>query len=111
MKIVIIGSTGYRGMMEETLKEELKKGNICRMAFFDDTDLSEYELIEKNKEMISEADVVYVFWDGRSVGTVFDLGMCFALNKKIVIKYLNSKSFVNFLKQYEEKSREGSLGE
>jgi hypothetical protein len=48
MKIAIIGSTGYRGMMEETLKEELKKGNICRMTFFDDTDLPEYE--EKSRE-------------------------------------------------------------
>lgn len=36
-----------------------------------------------NLAAIQNADVVHVVWDGLSQGCLFDLGMAFALNKKI----------------------------
>ena len=60
MKIVLIGSTGYR----------------------------------------EKADEVHVIWDGRSVGTVFDFGMAFALRKPIKIVYIEPKTITGVMKLY-----------
>lgn len=36
-----------------------------------------------NKAAIEAADVVHVMWDGKSQGCLFDLGVAFALGKKV----------------------------
>lgn len=41
-------------------------------------------ICEEHREALKEADVVFVFWDGNSKGSHFDLGMAYALGKKIV---------------------------
>lgn len=54
-----------------------------------------------NAKAIANADVVHVIWDGKSQGCLFDLGVAFALNKKvepIIIPALSEgKSFQNMI--------------
>jgi hypothetical protein len=54
-----------------------------------------------NANAIAAADVVHVIWDGKSQGCLFDLGVAFALKKKleiIVIPPLSEgKSFQNMM--------------
>lgn len=103
-KIAVIGSTSYREMMQKHTDciNETLAGTRARMATFDDVALPELEVCKRNREMIKWADEVDVFWDQRSAGTIFDLGMCFAMRKKIQIQYLGSKTFSNLMGQMEE---------
>lgn len=54
-----------------------------------------------NMRAIAAADVVHVIWDGKSQGCLFDLGVAFALGKKIepiIIPALSDgKSFQNMI--------------
>ena len=47
----------------------------------DDTGL---KICQDNLKAIQEADEVHIIWDGKSQGCLFDLGIAFALGKKIV---------------------------
>lgn len=104
MKIAIIGSTQYYGKMEEYAKKLRERGFEVRLPFFDFHNLTEFEICEKNRENIEWADEVHIFWDRRSLGTIFDFGMAFALRKPIKIVYLEEKTFENLMRQYEERS-------
>ena len=44
-----------------------------------------YEICTQNMEAIKEADEVHILYNSKSQGTHFDMGVAFALNKKIVI--------------------------
>lgn len=44
-----------------------------------------FDICSQNKEAISNCDEVHVFYNSKSQGTHFDLGMAFAMNKPIVI--------------------------
>lgn len=63
-------------------------------------------ICKDNKQAIIDADVVHMIWDGNSQGCLFDLGMAFALNKKIIPLSLpgksNEKSFQNMVQAYSE---------
>lgn len=54
-----------------------------------------------NMQAIAEADVVHVIWDGKSQGCLFDLGVAFALKKKLEIVLIpaltEGKSFQNMM--------------
>jgi nucleoside 2-deoxyribosyltransferase len=54
-----------------------------------------------NMKAIADADVVHVIWDGKSQGCLFDLGVAFALKKKIEIMLIpaltEGKSFQNMM--------------
>lgn len=49
-------------------------------------------ICKENYEAIRRASVVHVIWDGKSIGCLFDLGMAFALGKKIVVLALPDPS-------------------
>ena len=51
----------------------------------DDTGL---RICQDNRRAIEDADVIGVIWDGESQGTLFDLGISFALHKEILIVQL-----------------------
>lgn len=55
----------------------------------------------QNLEAIRAADVIAVVWDGKSQGVLFDLGMAFALGKKVMPIALpepsEGKSFQNMV--------------
>ncbi|MFA5891785.1 MAG: hypothetical protein WDA27_12675 [Actinomycetota bacterium] len=42
------------------------------------------EICKTNRRAIELADEVHIIWDGESMGSIFDLGVAFALRKKIV---------------------------
>jgi len=50
------------------------------------------QICKYNSVAIWEADVVHVIWDGKSTGVLFDLGMTFALGKRIVVLSLPDPS-------------------
>lgn len=103
MKIVLIGSTGYREKFEVQKAIFSSMGHEVMMLAFDDHPVfNELELCEYNRLLIEEADEVHVIWDGRSVGTVFDFGMAFALRKPIRIVYIEPKTIAGVMKLYAE---------
>ncbi len=74
-----------------------------------DTDQNDeigFRICTDNKNAIVEADEIHVFYDTGSAGSLFDLGMAFALNKKLVIantvKRTETKSFANVIVAWSE---------
>lgn len=57
-----------------------------------------------NRAAIEAADVVHLIWDGKSQGGLFDLGMAFALRKRIIPLSLpepsDGKSFQNMARAW-----------
>jgi nucleoside 2-deoxyribosyltransferase len=49
----------------------------------DQNDTVGLRICQDNRRAIEEADTVYVIWDGKSQGVMFDLGVAFALRKPI----------------------------
>ena len=103
MRIVIIGSHRYKERIEE-LKEELEDaGHKVKIPAFDyHPDFNELQICEYNKKLIKWAQKIYIIWDRRSYGTVFDFGMAFALGKDVEVSYLEPKVMENVMIQYEE---------
>ena len=54
-----------------------------------------------NRRAIADADIVYVWWNGTSSGSLFDLGIAFGLEKPVrianVVTGTDGKSFSNVL--------------
>ena len=54
-----------------------------------------------NRQAIQDADAVHVVWDGQSQGCLFDLGMAFAMGKRVIPLDLpnltTGKSFQNMV--------------
>ena len=101
MKITIIGSTSYQERMQRHKSELESNGYTVSLPAFDNFDgMNELQVCGYNRSKIKWADEIHVIWDQRSIGTIFDLGMAFALQKPVRIIYLNTKTFPNFLSQY-----------
>lgn len=101
MKIVLIGSTGLREKFEFQKAMLQSMGHEVAMPAFDSHPVfNELELCEYNRLLIEEADEVHVIWDGRSVGTIFDFGMAFALKKPLQIIYIESKTIAGVMRLY-----------
>ena len=105
MKAVIIGSHRYKERIEE-LKTELEKQyfKVKIPAFDYHPEFNELEICTYNKKLIKWADVIYIIWDRRSYGTVFDFGMAFALGKEVIVHYLELKVLENVMIQYSKES-------
>ena len=60
-----------------------------------------------NESAIRQADYVHFVWDGKSQGCLFDLGMAFAMRKKIIVLHTpppsEGKSFQNMVREYENR--------
>ena len=101
MKVTIIGTTSYKDKMLVHKKQLEDAGIEVKIPAFDDhPDLDDYGVCKYNRELIECADEVHIFWDQRSLGTVFDFGMCFALRKKTQIIYLEKKTFKGVMEKY-----------
>ena len=104
MKIAIIGTTSYLEKMKHHKYHMERRGHEVRIPVLDDRpELSEIEICDCNLENIKWADRVDIFWDKRSMGTIFDFGMAFALGKKIKRVFMEPKTFMKVMEQYEEK--------
>ena len=102
MKIAIIGSTQYKDkFIKQQIVLELQGHEVRIPAFDDHPDLDELGVCQFNRECIQWADEIHVIWDQRSTGTIFDFGMCFALQKPIKIIYMEPKTFKGVFEKYE----------
>ena len=109
MKITIIGTTSYQGKMKRHKKLQMKQGHEVKIPAFDNhPELDDLGVCLHNLEKIKGADEVHMFWDQRSVGTVFDFGMCFALNKPLKIFYMEEKTFRGVMEKYANKQSSGA---
>lgn len=67
----------------------------------DQNDETGLRICRDNAKAIANADVVAVVWDGKSQGCLFDLGIAFALQKRIIPISLpeltDVKSFQNMI--------------
>ena len=58
-------------------------------------------ICEENRAAIEAADLILMVWDGKSMGSLFDLGMTFALRKPLIPLELpelsEGKSFQNMI--------------
>lgn len=65
-------------------------------------------ICQDNRDAIEKADEIHIWWNSTSKGSLFDLGMVFALRKKLVIANKSSvqktegKSFENVVLAYAE---------
>lgn len=50
----------------------------------DQDDVNGYQISMDNLGAIQNADFVFFMWDGKSQGCLFDLGMAFALDKRLI---------------------------
>lgn len=69
----------------------------------DQIDSIGFRICEDNKSAISNAEEIHLFWDSSSSGSLFDLGVAFALGKKLTIvneeevEMTLGKSFANMI--------------
>ena len=76
----------YRHQLEGYAKLLEKNGCIVHLPHRDtDQNGTGLQICTENANAILDADEVHIFYDSRSQGTHFDMGVTFALRKKIVI--------------------------
>lgn len=103
MKILIIGSTQYKERMEVHVEKLEKEGHVVALPAFDDyKELDALGVCKHNRSLLEQADEIHVIWDQRSFGTIFDLGMAFALRKKLRVIFLEPKTFAGVMRKWEE---------
>jgi len=75
-----------------------------------DTDQSDpvgLDICKANRAGIEAADIVAIVWDGVSTGSLFDLGMAFALRKPLRVMSIPPKtphkSFQNMMREWQRK--------
>lgn len=70
----------------------------------DQSDATGLRICKQNASAIADADTVHIIWDGTSQGCLFDLGVAFALGKKIIPVSLpeptDQKSFQNMIRAW-----------
>ncbi len=74
----------------------------------DQSDSTGYNICVSHREAMEMCDEVHIFWDSNSKGSHFDLGMAFALHKKIkLVKCFDedgtTKSYVKVMKEIEDR--------
>ena len=101
MNVKIIGSTQYLEKMKEHAYHLRQLGHEVILPIFDGETDTALQIAQANLRGIRWADEVQVFWDQRSMGTVFDFGMCIALEKKVTIIHMEQMTFRDMFMQYE----------
>jgi nucleoside 2-deoxyribosyltransferase len=75
----------------------------------DQNDPTGLKICSENAAAIAAADVVHVIWDGQSQGCLFDLGVAFALKKRMIALDLPTetvgRSFQNMIRLWERTQR------
>lgn len=72
----------------------------------DQTDATGYRICADNRKAMLNSDEAHIYWDKNSRGSLFDLGMAFAMHKPI--KIINGielsigKSFTNMICRWSE---------
>lgn len=107
MKITIIGSSQYKSKILDHKKILESQGHEVKIPAYDDhPELDSLGVCEYNRKLIEWADEIHIFWDQRSMGTIFDFGMAFALRKPVKVIYLETKTFANVMLKYSHRGGE-----
>ena len=68
-----------------------------------------FDICMQNANAITKADEVHIFYNSKSQGTHFDMGVAFALRKKLVIveteELTEGKSFTRMLNEWQDLSK------
>lgn len=66
-----------------------------------------YRICCDNMLAIKDAEMVFIYWDGKSTGSLFDAGMAFAFRKPITIisvpALTGSKSFQDMFNEWQDR--------
>ena len=102
-RIMLIGSKQFFDKMH-MYKRKLEDENciVTVPAFDNHPEFDTLEICEYNRDLMEHCDEVHIIWDQRSIGTIFDFGMCFAMRKPFRIAYLGDKTFIEAMRGYEE---------
>ena len=106
MKIYILGSTVYQARMQEHAVKIMSQGHEPLMPVFDTQKASVLNILTCNRALMRIADEVHLIYDGRSYGSIFDFGMCFAMRKPLKIIYISPKNIVGGMREYEKHCQE-----
>lgn len=110
MKIFIICSVRdsdqeYKNKVMGYALELKLRGNTVYVPFIDTNQLSSgLNICKSNRRAIEDADEIHIFYKSSSQGTHFDMGVAFALDKKIIIveneEFGDGKSFPRMLTEW-----------
>lgn len=93
-KIFIIHSLK---LIKEALLLEKELGEPCYVPGRDTEQTQGDHILKQNLEGMLRSDIVYVIWDGQSQGTLFDMGMAYALGIPIKpFKLVYNRSWISF---------------
>ena len=109
-------SEEYKKKLEDYVAKLEGEGHKVHLPHRDTKqDAGGYDICMQNMIAISNADVVHVFYNPDSQGTHFDLGVAFALNKKLLIveniELSAGKSFARMITEWQEKGKRFGLRE
>ena len=109
-------SEEYKKKLEDYVAKLEGEGHKVHLPHRDTKqDAGGYDICMQNMMAISNADVVHVFYNPDSQGTHFDLGVAFALNKKLLIveniEFGVGKSFARMITEWEANGKRHSLRE
>lgn len=112
MKIFIIctvrnATDEYKSKLETYVSELENSGNKVHLPHRDTNQNAKgIEICRQNMQAIKDADEVHIFYNSTSQGTHFDMGVSFALDKKIVIvenePLTEGKSYQRMLTEWQQ---------
>ena len=100
---------GHEMSETESIVRELENEYLVHWPPRDTNQIDEtgYRICTDNMNAIKNADVVHIVWDGKSQGSLFDLGVAFALGKQLIPISLpadtDGKSFQNMMNEWANK--------
>lgn len=114
MKVFIIcsvrgASEEYRIKLENYVSKLEADGIEVHLPHRDTNQIARgYDICKQNAKAIKEADEVHIFYSKDSQGTHFDMGVSFALDKKIVVVendiYGEGKSYPRMLDEWQNEN-------
>jgi len=98
-------SEEYRRKLEEYVNDLEEGGYRVHLPHRDtEQEARGLDICIQNKEAIVNADEVHIFYNSKSQGTHFDMGVAFALDKPVVIveneEYGSGKSYPRMLEEW-----------
>lgn len=104
-------SDEYKQELEDYVAVKESEGCTVHLPHRDTKqDQNGIDICSDNTYAINEADEVHVFYNSKSQGTHFDLGVSFALRKKLVVvkneEYGEGKSFPRMIDEWQEMTKD-----
>lgn len=101
-----------RDLLESYTKVMEQEGHKVHLPLRDtEQEATELAICAQNADAIREADEVHIFYTSKSIGSHFDMGVAFGLNKTIRVirneEYGESKSFARMLSEWQTRNTNG----